>query len=111
MSECAELASRLAQALGPGTAPVAITFNEATDGDRPQVPVAAGCQFWEWGAERRVTTTATDHAACSIGVHTHNLADAPATQADELGADERDQADEGVGPGSPLCRVTHGRSQ
>lgn len=86
MGNCAELASQLSQALGLDTAPVAISFDDAADDARPQRPVAAGCQFWEWGAERRYVTTADDHANCSIGIHTHNLAEAPSAQSNELGA-------------------------
>ncbi len=68
-------------------APVAIAIADAVpvgvsafDG-----AVAAGCSFWELAAKATFSTSVEDHALCSIGVHTHNLAGAPVTQARELG--------------------------
>ena len=37
-------------------------------------------------AARTFATTAAHHALCSIGIHTHNLSGAPASQPEELGA-------------------------
>lgn len=86
MSAYAELAQRLHAALGADIVPVAITFTDAppADHERPQQPAAAGCQFWQTGATRALATDAGDHANCAIGIHTHNLAGAPAAQAQEL---------------------------
>lgn len=84
MGNCAVSASRLEKALALARAPVAITFAEPAKHDRPQTPVTAGCQFWQWGSEQRLVTTAEDHANCAIGIHTHSLSGAPNTQANEL---------------------------
>lgn len=83
-----ELAQRLEQALGLTTPPVAVTFSDAApaNADTPSTPVPAGCSFWELGAHKTLATRAEDHQHCSIGIHTHALADAPASQQQELEA-------------------------
>ena len=48
--------------------------------------VAAGCVFWEEAAACTFATSAAHHALCSIGIHTHHLSGAPASQPAELGA-------------------------
>lgn len=48
--------------------------------------VPAGCRFWEEATTRTFVTSAADHALCSVGIHTHNLIGAPASQEAELGA-------------------------
>ena len=88
MTNYAVLAQRLEQALDLTTTLVAITFlAQAPDGVAPPLePVAAGCAFWELGAERAIATNAEHHQFCSIGIHTHNLAGAPQNQPDQLQA-------------------------
>jgi len=88
MSDYSALAARLTTALNLTTAPVAVSFLDDAPGDTtgPDSTVAAGCKFWELGATRKLTTRANDHRLCAIGIHTHNLADAPATQGGDLGA-------------------------
>ncbi len=68
--------------------PVAIAFCESAPDNVPSFDgfVAAGCAFWEEAATRTFATSAIDHALCSIGIHTHNLSDAPASQPAELQA-------------------------
>jgi uncharacterized protein (DUF169 family) len=79
------LAQRLTDALHLNVSPVAITFSdEPQNAQPPSTPVPAGCSFWELGAKATVTTTAPDHQFCSIGVHTHNLANAVASHGSEL---------------------------
>ena len=88
MPSNAELAASITTALALGTPAVAVTFADgpAPEAGAPATPVAAGCKFWELGASQALRTTADDHRHCAIGIHTHNLADAPASQASELGA-------------------------
>ena len=88
MSNFAELAGRLVSALELKVAPVAVTFRDTSPAGvaAPASTVAAGCKFWELGAAGAVATHASDHQFCSIGIHTHNLVDAPETQARELTA-------------------------
>ena len=82
-----ELADRLAAALHPLAAPVAITFLDAMPEDIPAFDapmpeptpdgrtgrVAAGCVFWMHAPDRTFTTVAADHANCSVGSYTHGL--------------------------------------
>ena len=82
------LNDRLVKALKPYAAPVAISFRsaEATPkiarrdapyaepnehGRTGQVP--AGCVFWIHGSRDTFTTTAPDHANCSVGSVTHGF--------------------------------------
>lgn len=68
--------------------PIAVVFSDEAPANvpAPAGPVAAGCAFWELAAKGPVTTVARDHDLCSIGIYTHNLADAPAQYESELSA-------------------------
>lgn len=93
-----QVAERLIQALHPLAAPIAITFLDAPSTGTPAFDaampaptsdgrtgrVAAGCVFWMHATERTFTTTAADHANCSVGSYTHGLLslDEAATNAD-----------------------------
>jgi uncharacterized protein (DUF169 family) len=86
MSTNADLATRLGGALSLAHAPVALSFHDSAP---PGVAsfsgtVPAGCAFWERGMSATFATATADHLLCSIGVHTHNLAGAPESQAREL---------------------------
>ena len=80
------LNDKLMSALALKFSPVAIGFTDERIAahSSPSKAVAAGCQFWELGAVEAMVTSAQDHRNCSIGLYTHNLADAPATQQSEL---------------------------
>lgn len=86
MTNNSKLCAQLESALGLSSSPVAVRFQ--TEVPNPPLssntPVAAGCKFWEIGTTQHVTTTASDHRHCSIGIHTLNLQDAPASQGMEL---------------------------
>jgi uncharacterized protein (DUF169 family) len=63
--------------------PVAIWFTDEKPSDSKSAPpVAAGCSFWEKGAQGTFTTTPKDHASCAIGTYTHNLEGTPAHEKD-----------------------------
>ena len=81
-------ADRLTAALALTLPPIAIAFPDAVPDDVPEFDgtVPAGCVFWEEAATRTFATSAVHHALCSIGIHTHHLAGAPASQPAELGA-------------------------
>jgi hypothetical protein len=70
------LARELIRLLDLGRPPVAVAFHEhepaAHSRSRPG-PEPAGCCFWQQGEQRRLHTTATDHAHCSVGSYTHGL--------------------------------------
>ena len=85
MTDYATLAQRIERSLDLTMAPVAVTFLAARAAARaPAAPVPAGCSFWELGARQTIATEARHHQHCSIGIHTHNLANAPASQQHEL---------------------------
>ena len=81
-------ADRLTEALELSLSPIAIAFPDAVPDGVPEFDgtVAAGCVFWEEAAARTFATSAAHHALCSIGIHTHHLSGAPASQPAELGA-------------------------
>ena len=81
-------ADRLTQALELSLPPIAIAFPDTVPDGVPEFEgtVPAGCMFWPEAATRTFATSAGHHSLCSIGIHTHNLTDAPASQPGELGA-------------------------
>ena len=81
-------AERLTAALDLSLPPIAVAFPDAVPECVPEFDgaVPAGCVFWEEAATRTLATSAAHHSLCSIGVHTHNLTGAPASQPAELGA-------------------------
>ena len=68
--------------------PIAVAFVDALPDGIPQYDgsVPAGCVFWQEAARRTFATSAEHHALCSIGIHTMNLSEAPASQPAELQA-------------------------
>ncbi|MFT4561673.1 MAG: hypothetical protein ACI9BW_001415 [Gammaproteobacteria bacterium] len=86
MSNNSELCVRLESALDLSATPVAVRFqaNPSEQTASSTTPVAAGCKFWEMGTKQHVATVTADHRHCSIGIHTHNLQDAPPSQGTEL---------------------------
>lgn len=79
-------AERLTQALEPSLPPIAVAFCDAVPDGVPEFhgSVPAGCVFWQEAAARTFATSAGHHALCSIGIHTLNLSQAPASQPEEL---------------------------
>ena len=88
MNELPNLARQLQDSLSLTIPPVAVTFWDSASSDipAPDASVPAGCSFWEVGTHSTVATTAEHHRHCSIGIHTHNLTDAPGNQQQELQA-------------------------
>jgi len=86
MTSYQKQAAQIASTLNLPLQPVAIAFtNELPEGiNQFEGSVPAGCSFWQLAARDLFATVANDHALCSIGLHTHNLADAPSSQAAEL---------------------------
>ena len=75
MNELPDLARRLTIALRLESAPIAIKFSDRAGEPSPVGPVAAGCVFWMKATEREFSTSASDHANCSVGSYTHGLMD------------------------------------
>lgn len=81
-------AAGLVAALELELPPIAVAFRDAVPDGVPEIEGAApaGCVFWQEAATRTFSTSADHHALCSIGIHTMNLSDAPASQPEELQA-------------------------
>jgi len=88
MSTRQQHAQQLSSSLNLSLPPVAIAFCDEAPTGVPSFEgvVSAGCSFWQEAAAGTFVTSAGDHALCSIGIHTHNLAGAPASQPQELQA-------------------------
>ena len=84
MSDYAPIAQTIMESLGLRVAPVAVCMtDEPPEGiPSPSKPVAAGCVFWEQGAEAALVTSPTDHQNCSIGMYTHHMPLATASEED-----------------------------
>ena len=75
MTDLPDLARRLTVALRLESAPIAITFSDREGEPSLVGAVAAGCVFWMKATERAFSTSASDHANCSVGSYTHGLMD------------------------------------
>jgi uncharacterized protein (DUF169 family) len=78
------LAQDLIRLLDLHHSPVAVAFHDQEPAEQSRTrptPEPAGCCFWAQAEQRRLHTTAADHAHCSVGGYTHgfiSLADAAA---------------------------------
>ena len=91
MSDYQRQANQLMTSLALSLQPTAVAFcdvvpNNVRDFDGV---VPAGCAFWEKAATHTFATSARDHQLCSIGIHTHNMSEAAASQQDDLQASLR----------------------
>ena len=79
-------AEQLIASLELSLPPIAIAFRDAVPDGVPEFDgsVPAGCVFWQEAAKCTFATSARHHALCSIGIHTLNLSQAPASQPEEL---------------------------
>lgn len=82
------LSQRLTDALHLTMPPVAMWFTDAAPAGVAAAPThtAAGCAFWEKGAQTTFVTTPKDHEACAIGTYTHNLEGTPSHEKDRADA-------------------------
>ena len=86
MGDYATIAKTLMDSLDLRVAPVAVILADAPPKGvpGPSIPPAAGCVFWELGAESAVVTEAKDHANCAVGMFTHHMSVTTASQQDDL---------------------------
>lgn len=86
MSKYTKLAEDLVGSLELALPPIAVSFTDAAPTNVPAYDgvVPAGCVFWQQAATRTFVTSARHHELCSIGVHTHHLANPAASQQAEL---------------------------
>ena len=86
MSNNAKVAADLSSFLQLSLPRVAVSFRDVAPDNVPHFDgvVPAGCSFWQQAASRTFVTSAQDHALCSIGVHTHHMADPAPSHQSEL---------------------------
>ena len=79
-------AAQLSTSLELSLPPIAVAFADTVPAGVAEFAgaVPAGCVFWQEAARRTFATSASHHALCSIGIHTLNLSQAPASQPQEL---------------------------
>ena len=79
-------ANQLMTSLDLSLQPIAVAFCDVVPNDVSSFDgvVPAGCAFWQEAATHTFATSAKDHELCSIGIHTHNMTEAPTSQQDEL---------------------------
>src|SRR5438105_8206228 len=86
MTDYSSIAKILSESLKLRVPPVAVCF---TDKPPEKVPAsteaaAAGCGFWERGAQGAFVTSAADHSNCVVGMYTHHMALTTAAQQENL---------------------------
>lgn len=79
-------AEQLVASLEPSLPPIAVACHDTVPDGVPEYDgtAPAGCMFWQEAGGRTFATSAGHHALCSIGIHTLNLSEAPASQPEEL---------------------------
>ena len=86
MANYKKLAEDLTSSLELALPPIAVSFADVAPANVPAFDgtVPAGCVFWQQAATRTFVTSTKDHELCSIGVHTHHLAEPASSQQTEL---------------------------
>ena len=86
MNDYQRIANQLKNSLKLTLSPVGIAFSEEASSEIQPFngTVSAGCVFWQEAANEMFSTTTKDHELCSIGVHTHNLANPAENYTSEL---------------------------
>ena len=76
MSDYQKIASELTNSLELSQPPIAVSLCDVPPAGIPPFEgiVPAGCSFWQLAAKRMFFTSTKDHELCSIGIHTHHLA-------------------------------------
>ena len=86
MTDYASIAKTMLDSLQLRVAPIAVCLtDQAPEGvPGPAEPAAAGCVFWERGAQGAFVTTPKDHGNCAVGMYTHHMPLTTAAQEDDL---------------------------
>jgi uncharacterized protein (DUF169 family) len=86
MTDYSSIAQTITESLKLRVAPVAVCLDDKPPQGipSPTKAAAAGCMFWEWGAKGALVTSAKDHANCAVGMYTHHMPLATASQQDDL---------------------------
>jgi uncharacterized protein (DUF169 family) len=86
MADYSSISKTIMDALKLRVAPVAVCLTDNPPQGVPNStqPAAAGCVFWERGAQGAFVTSAKDHSNCTVGMYTHHMPLTTAAQQDDL---------------------------
>jgi len=86
MAEYSSIAKTLMDSLQLRVEPVAVCFTDKAPEGVPNSTqaAAAGCVFWERGAQGAFVTSPNDHGNCAVGMHTHHMPLTTAAQQEDL---------------------------
>jgi uncharacterized protein (DUF169 family) len=75
MADYSSIAKTLSESLNLRVAPIAVSFTDKPPEGLagPTQAAAAGCVFWERGAQSAFVTSAKDHSNCTVGMYTHHM--------------------------------------
>lgn len=87
MKSYAAVAGALQESLNLALPPIAVCISDEVPEGVPEYDgrAPAGCLFWQEAAKGPFATRTTHHELCAIGVHTHHMANPPASYQVELG--------------------------
>ena len=87
MSSYTTVAGALQKSLNLALPPIAVCISDEVPEGVPDYDgrAPAGCLFWQEAAKGPFVTRTTHHELCAIGVHTHRMANPPASYEAELG--------------------------
>src|SRR5947207_7765265 len=88
MAEYSSIAKTLMDSLQLRVEPVAVCLTDKAPEGVPNSTqaAAAGCVFWERGAQGAFVTSQKDHGNCAVGMYTHHMPLATAAQQEDLNA-------------------------
>src|SRR5439155_1793980 len=86
MDDYSSIAKTLPASLKLRVPPVAVCFTDKPPDIVPATtqPAAAGCVFWERGAQTAFVTSPADHSNCVVGMYTHHMPLTTAAQHENL---------------------------
>src|SRR3989441_8647317 len=86
MTDYASIAKTIMYSLNLRVAPIAVCLTDKPPQGIPASaqPAAAGCVFWERGAQGAFVTSQKDHSNCAVGMFTHHMPLTTAAQQEDL---------------------------
>src|SRR5437870_919737 len=86
MADYSAISKTIMDSLKLRIAPVAICLTDKPPAGLggPSQPAAAGCVFWERGAQGVFVTSPSDHSNCVVGMYTHHMPLATSSQQENL---------------------------
>ncbi|MDE3000625.1 MAG: DUF169 domain-containing protein [Gemmatimonadota bacterium] len=87
MNSYPDIAGALEKSLNLFLPPISVCISDEVPEGVPDYDgrAPAGCLFWQEAAKGPFATRTSHHELCAIGVHTHHMADPPASYEGELG--------------------------